>query len=67
MNKNEMIRQLEKNADALEDLFKRIESQNNINNEHDLIDLSQEIRALYNQIFQMKYCYHQTSETEEDV
>ena len=67
MNKNEMIRQLEKNADVLQGLFDRIESKNNINSGLDLINLSLEIRALYNQIFQMKYSYRISSETLEDA
>lgn len=67
MNKNKMIEQLEKNADALQDIFNGIESENNINNGPELINLSLEIRALYNQIFQMKYSYRISSETLEDA
>ena len=66
MTQKGMIEQLEKNADALQGLFTRIECENNINSGHELINLSQEIRAVYNQLFQMKYCYCRTSETEED-
>ena len=66
MTQKEMIEQLERNADALQGLFTSIEREKNINSGNDLINLSQEIRAVYNQIFQMKYCYCRTSETEED-
>lgn len=62
-----MIEQLEKNADALQGLFTRIECENNINSANDLIKLSQEIRTIYNQLFQMKYFYRQSPETEEDA
>lgn len=67
MTQKEMIAQLEKNADALQGLFTRIECENNINSGNDLINLSQEIRAVYNQLFQIKYCYRQVSESEEDA
>lgn len=57
MKQKDMITQLENNADALQALFTRIKFENNINSGNDLINLSQEIRAIYNQLFQIKYCY----------
>lgn len=67
MKQKDMITQLENNADALQALFTRIKCENNINSGNDLINLSQEIRAIYNQLFQIKYCYRQVSEIEKDV
>lgn len=66
MTQKDMIEQLERNADALQSLFTSIKYDKNINSGNDLINLSQEIRAVYNQLFQMKYCYCRTSETEKD-
>lgn len=59
MNKEDVIKRLEKQASDLENVFDSLVNRMNKPDIPEMISLSQELRQVYHHLFELKYLYNE--------